>query len=226
MSRNTVLALILFGAAFSAFSQEPAREKGKGGPRVTRPPLFLREDWKQIPGGGEHAATQGHVANENLELKLYGEAGKDIQVTGAEGDENNPVHAWTGLCEKPCAMAFRDKKNFADLTGLARIRWVTKMSGFHQIRPIVKLADGTWLVGDHADGSVTDWLESDFSLSDVKWLKLDIKRVVTTGNFVANPDLTKVDEIGFADLMPSSGHGPGGWADVGRVEIFAKPVAR
>ena len=35
-----------------------------------------------------------------------------------------------------------------DLTGLARIKWVTKMSGLHQVRPIVKLADGTWLVGD------------------------------------------------------------------------------
>ncbi len=106
------------------------------------------------------------------------------------------------------------------------MKWVTKMSGYHQVRPIVKLADGTWLVGDHADGSVTDWLESDFSLADVKWMKMDIKRLVTTGSVLPNPDLTKVDEIGFVDLMPSSGHGPGGWADVGKIEVYAKQVAR
>ena len=39
-------------------------------------------------------------------------------------------------------------------------------------------------------------------------------------------DLTRVDEIGFADLMPSSGHGPDGWSDVAQVEVFGKPVAR
>jgi hypothetical protein len=38
--------------------------------------------------------------------------------------------------------------------------------------------------------------------------------------------LSRVDEVGFVDLMPSSGHGPGGWSDVGRVEVFGKPVKR
>jgi hypothetical protein len=226
--RHTLLGLTFLGASLCAFSQTPApaAKKGPAGPRVTRPPLFLREDWKQIPGGGEHGLTQAYVANPDLELKLYGEDGKNMQATGADGDENNPTHAWTGLCEKPCALALRDKKNFADLSGLARIRWVTKMSGFHQIRPIVKLADGTWLVGDRADGSVTDWLESDISLAEVRWLKLDIEKVVTKGTWVERPDLSKVDEIGFADLMPSRGHGDGGWADVARIEVYAKPVGR
>ena len=36
-----------------------------------------------------------------------------------------------------------------DLTGLAKVRWRTKQTGFHYLRPIIKLADGTWLVGDH-----------------------------------------------------------------------------
>jgi hypothetical protein len=227
MSRNLFLALSAL-ATVTAFGQAPAAaDKEKAAPRrVTRSPLFFREDWKATPGGGEHPMNSANVANQNLELKVYGESGKDIQVTGTEGDENNPVHTWTGLCEKPCALALRDKKNFADLSGLARIRWVTKMSGFHQVRPIVKLADGTWLVGDHAEGSVTDWLESDFSLADVKWLKLDINKIVTKGTFVDHPDLTKVDEIGFVDLLPGSGHGPGGWADVGKFEVYGKPVAR
>jgi len=141
-------------------------------------------------------------------------------------DENNPIHVWTGNCTSPCAVAFRDKGNMVDLSGLARIRWNTKMSGFHQIRPIVKLADGTWLIGDHADGTTRDWIWSEFNVADVKWLRLDIAQVVTKGNFVENVDLTKVDEVGFADLMPGSGHGPGGWADVAQVEVYGRPVAR
>lgn len=231
LPRHTILSLTLLGTAFCAFSQAPtpkegAKEGGKGGPRVVRSPLFLREDWKQVPGGGEHGLTQAYVGNANLELKLYGEDAKDMQATGADGDDNNPTHAWTGLCEKPCALALRDKKSYADLSGLARIKWVTKVSGFHKVHPIVKLADGTWLVGDHADGSLADWLEADFSLADVKWMKLDIEKIETKGNWVEKPDLSKVDEIGFADLLPGSGHGPGGWSDVARIEVYAKSVAR
>jgi hypothetical protein len=85
------------------------------------------------------------------------------------------------------------------------MNWNTKMSGLHQIRPIVKLVDGTWLVGDLAQ---------------------DTTRVVTAGTVLDKTDLTKVDEIGFADLMPGSGHGPGGWSDVAQIEVYARPVAR
>jgi hypothetical protein len=49
---------------------------------------------------------------------------------------------------------------------------------------------------------------------------------VTVGNRVDKIDLGRVDEIGFADLMPGSGHGPGGWADVAQVEVYGNPVAR
>jgi hypothetical protein len=215
---SSVACLLLLGMADSS------RVFAQG--RAGRPPLFLREEWKQTPTGGEHPVTADGLANPNLELKLYGSTSKDVQLTGSAQDDNNPIHLWTGLCTTPCAVALRDKNNFADLTGLARMRWVTKMSGFHQVRPIVKLANGTWLVGDHADGSVADWHVSEFNLSQVRWLKLDIERVVTTGNFVDKPDLSKVDEIGFADLIPGSGHGPGGWADVAAIDVFAGSVKR
>jgi hypothetical protein len=194
--------------------------------RVTRPPIFFHEEWKQTPAGGEHPVTQDGVSNPSLELKLYGTTSKEVQLTGAAKDDNNPIHLWTGLCSTPCAIALRHKDSFADLTGLARIRWVTKMSGFHQVRPIVKLADGTWLVGDHADGSVADWQVSEINLSEVRWLKLDINNVVTKGNIVDKPDLSKVDEIGFADLTPGSGHGAGGWSDVAAIDVFAASVKR
>jgi hypothetical protein len=198
---------------------------GPAAPKQTRPAQFFKEEWLQTPQGGEHPVAPDSIGNPKLELKLYVPAG-EILLTGSATDESNPIHVWTGMCTSPCAVAFREKSSFADLTGLARIRWNTKMSGFHQVRPIVKLADGTWLIGDRADGTTRDWLVSEISYADLRWLKLDIARVVTTGTFVDKVDLAKVDEIGFADLMPSSGHGPGGWADVAQLEVFGKPVPR
>ncbi len=227
--------LMIFAAtcvlASGALAQEPGRGPGRGrgrgaeGGRAARPQLFFKEEWKQ--GKGESAVDPvAAVANPNLELKLYGPGAKDIQLTGTTGNASNPVHLWTGLCEQLCAAALRDKENYVDLTGLAMIRWVTKVSGFHQVHPILKLSDGTWLVGDHADGSTADWHEDEFSIADVRWRKLNIAKVVTTGDWVKNPDLSKVDEIGFTDLMPGSGHGPGGWSDVGMIEVYGKPVKR
>jgi hypothetical protein len=237
MPRRTVIlsivnCLFILALVISAVAQQPAGapggEKGKGGGKgkgpATRVGLFFREEWKS--DGKESQMTPANVANPSLELNFYGPSGKEMLVTGAAGNETNPVHAWTGLCTSPCGLALRDKTNFVDLSGLARIRWNTKMSGFHQVHPMIKLASGTWLVGDKADGSTVDWLETEFSLADVKWMTLDIARAVTTGNVVQNPDLTKVDEVGFVDLMPSSGHGPGGWSDVAKFEVYGKPVAR
>ena len=201
----------------------PAVGGAEHGPQ--RPPLFFREVWKQSAAGGEHPVTPESLANPDLELTLMVPAGQ-ILLTGIQGDEGNPVHVWLGLCTAPCGVALRHRHNLADLTGLARIRWTMKTSGYHQIRPIVKLADGTWMVGDRADGSPRDWLVSEISFADLHWLKLDITREVTTGTPVDHADLSKVDQIGVIDLMPGSGHGPGGWSDVAALEVYAKAVAR
>lgn len=231
----SILELIsLCAIAALASAQAPREGLRPGGasranvserPAILRPGLFLREEWKQTAQGGEHPVTADSNDNPDLTLGLYVPSGQ-ILLTGTAGDENFPIHVWTGLCSSPCAVALRDKRRFADLSGLARIRLNTKMSGFHQVRPIVKLADGTWWVGDLATGTTGDWLVSEISYADLHWLRLDIKRVVTVGNPVGKLDLTKVDEMGFADLMPASGHGAGGWADVAQVEVYGRPVPR
>jgi hypothetical protein len=212
----------------AALAQAPAGLPPPGSPPEhgpQRPPLLFREEWKQPPGGGEHPVSPASVGNPALELTLIVPGGA-LMLTGNPGDENNPVHTWSGLCTTPCGLALRDRQHLADLSGLARLRWTTRTSGYHQIRPVVKLADGTWLVGDRADGSSRDWSMSEISFADLHWVKLDISRAVTTGAQLDHVDLSKVDQIGFIDLMPSSGHGPGGWSDVAQVEIYGKAVAR
>jgi len=148
----------------------------------------------------------------------------------AAGQPTDPPNLWTGVCQTAVAVTLRDRRSYVDLTGLARIRWVTRVSGFHVVRPVVKLADGNWFVGDYGEGAPsansTLFLESEFAIASVRWRQLDISRIVTVGQAWAAPDLNRVDEIGFADLVPGSGHGWGGFVNVGRIEVYGRPVPR
>jgi hypothetical protein len=216
-------ALIVVGLAISAFAQAT--------PPV-RPPVFLSEAWKALStppdDHGAWPASQQGVSNPNLQLTLHGSSGKEIQLVAVRGTADvYPLNLWTGTTTSPSAATLRDRNNFVDLTNpLSKIRWVVRTSGFHQVRPVVKLADGTWLVADRTTGPAADFNEADVSIADVRWIKLDIARVVAVGNWIEHPDLSRVDEIGFADLMPGSGHGPGGYVNVGRIEVYGKPVKR
>jgi hypothetical protein len=40
------------------------------------------------------------------------------------------------------------------------------------------------------------------------------------------PDLSRVDEVGFVDLMPGSGHGTGGYIHVSQFQVYGRPVPR
>jgi hypothetical protein len=146
------------------------------------------------------------------------------------GEPTDPPNLWTGVCSTPIAVTLRDRARYVDLTGNARIRWVTRVSGFHVVRPVVKLADGTWLAGDYSEGAASSnstlFLESEVAIASLRWVPLDITRVVTRGTWIVKPDLSKVDEVGFVDLIPGSGHGWGGFVNVGKIEVYGRPVAR
>lgn len=209
--------LTLIGAAASG-------GPGFRGPQP-RPALFFEEAWQQVPGGGENPISQAHVSNPSLELKLYGPANENLQITGIPGSDANPIHTWSGLCGAGCVFAFKHQDYYADMTGSARIMIQSKTSGYHKIRPFIKLADGTALVGDMEIGKTTDFLFSEFRISEVRWLTFNADLGVTRGNFI-EVDLSRVDEIGFVDLQPGAGHGPGGWSDVAVIRVYAGQVER
>jgi hypothetical protein len=149
-------------------------------------------------------------------------------VAGAPTD---PPNLWTGVCQTAVAVTLRHKDSLVNLTSPgARIKWVTRTSGFHVVRPVVRLVDGNYFVGDYAEGAHSansqQFLESEFAIGNVRWLALDIARVVTRGEKFVQPDLSRVDEIGFADLHPGSGHGWGGFVNVARFEVYGTPVKR
>jgi hypothetical protein len=217
---------VLAGAALAqapAAGGAPAPRPAVNPENPQRAGLLWKEEWKQTADGKEGPLSlTGSIGNPDLELKLYGPGAK-LNILGKNGDDGNPAHVFSGEATTQMAFAFHDKKGPADLTGLSRIRVNTKMSGLHKVYPIVKLASGDWYMADKAAGTSTrDWVVEDIPLSDVRWYKLDIANVVTKGNPVDKIDLSKVDEIGFADIIPASGHGPGGWFDVGQIEVYGR----
>ena len=213
----------------------PGRQANAGRGAVTPPPLLFREAWRLDGRPRAIAPGENVVSNPELELKVYGpcatatDPDQRLWISGA------PENLWTGMCIVPVAATLRHKTNYVDLSGLGKMRWVVRTSGFHQVRPVVKLADGTFLVGDHADSSTTTFTERELAFTGLRWMRLDVNRVVTTGtygtvgeasNWLPQPDLSRVDEVGFVDLMPGSGHGSGGWANVALLEVYGKLVAR
>jgi hypothetical protein len=190
-------------------------------PEDNRPPLFFREDWKEIAPVAP--ITQEHVANPQLLLALYGPGKDGVRKSHHDTPKDDPYYVWTGSCPQNCAITLRDKEAYADLTGLAKIRWRTKQTGFRHLRLIVKLADGSWLVSNYAEGPTADWHESEFTIADIRWRRLDIKTVVE-GAWVDKPDLSRVDEIGWTDLMVG-GNTPAS-SRVDWIEVYGRPVKR
>jgi hypothetical protein len=225
-----LLSLAGLGVGQSTFGQQPNRP-----PEKVRPPLLFRETWKEAPDSGiGHATpeaarledeskrvTQNSLTNPNLEVKLYGLDSINVTVYKHEGRPD----IWTGVANSPVALTLRYKNGYLDLTGLARLRWITRTQSLHIVHPVVKLADGTLLVGSHGISTEGAYLENEVDFSNQSWFKLDPVKVIPIG-LVKNPDLSKVDEIGFADLMPSGGHYNAGWVNVSALEVYANTHPR
>lgn len=181
--------------------------------------------------------TQNTVTTPNVDLQLYGD-GKNIVVATGKGAQLPRL--FFGLCKGPCGLTLRDRNNAFDLRGRASIRFTTIVSGFHRVRPIIKLADGTLLIADQAEGSTADYHQYDISFSECRWLRLDPVRGVTLGGTWVAADLSHVDEVGYFDVIPGSGAWPleglplekqpappaGGWIAVSAFELWGQAVKR
>jgi hypothetical protein len=222
--KGTTLTAIVCGLLFSSIGlpQTPAPRPG------TPVPLAYKTEWKPAEKFTlQEPITQARLLNANLELKLYGAYKPDGLLFSHQFKEQVP-HVFNGLCSPTCALAFREKDNFVDLSGLGKVRWITMINGLHQIRLVLKLADGTWLMSDQTTGYSSDYHVSEFVLRDIRWRHLDIEKVgeAADGKWFDKPDLSKVDEVGWTDMTPGIGHGQGGWADVGWIEVYGTMVKR
>ena len=236
-----ILALSL--RAGWAYAQQAGAAPTSAPPAAPAPPELLfrmtLENDTRLP------LSQDTVTTPNVDLQLYGD-GKDILVAVGQGP--NAPRTFDGLCDRPCGFTLRDRNNYFDLRGRANIKFATLVSGFHRLRPLIRLADGTLLIGDQAEGSMGDWHQYEISFREVRWLKLDPQRGVTLGwtndltlggMWIENPDLSKVDEVGYFDILPGSGvrvegrpvekmppPPAGGWIAVSSFELWGKPAPR
>jgi hypothetical protein len=253
-----VCLCILSALAYTAFAQQggqapaaaaAAPNRVQTGPMEDRrPPLFLRETFK-MDKKEEIYIGQVNISAPNVDLKLYGQTlpkwqnmtHEEARRTGNHGGLemvwrqsplDDPTFVFWGPCNTPCALAFRDRNNYVDLTDLAKIKWRTKQTGYHNMQLIIKTADGKWYIGDYQEGPSTDWLEREFSIIDLRWKEFDEANVTTKGNgwFVATPDLSRVDEVGVASLasgaVGNGGHGASSAARLDWIEIYGRPVRR
>jgi hypothetical protein len=209
---------------------------GGGGGRAPAAPIVkvMKVEWVRPEGQtGQVPIVQGNVGDAGLELKKYGKAAAQLLTS----NNTDPFGTWSGECEGPFAITFRSKGNYVDLTGASHIHFVARTSGFHAVQPVVKLADGTMLIGEYQAVSIPIMADFDVGLSGMRWIKLDPERVVTLNAgaqsgggmneiWYQKPDLSKVDEVGFATLLPSSGHGNGGFINVAQFDVYGKAVPR
>jgi len=224
----SITVLVLAGAAAVFAQQSPGgrTQSAAAAAPAPRPALLFKEEWREPPVEGERndvnqRFTPYVVTSDRIEAKLYGTDSAVIRAARHEGR----VDLWTGLATSPVAVTLRDKRNYMDLTGLARLRWIVRTNAIHTLYPVVKLADGSLLVGDRGISTDGEFLSVEVAFTGMHWYKLDPVKVVVLAP-VENPDLRRVDEVGLASLAPGGGHGIAGSANFSTVEMFAKAVPR
>ena len=222
----TTTALIVFTlTAASQTPPAPAANTAKPG-MAPRPRLLFSEPWRLPPHTGEETDenmrfTPAVVTNARIEAKLYG---RDASVIRAAVHEER-IDLWNGLASSPVAVTLRDRRNYVDLSGAARLRWIVRTNAIHMLYPVVKLADGQLIVGDRGITTNGEYLTVEVAFIGMRWYALDPVKVVVLTE-VTNANLRMVDEVGLAMLSPGGGHGIAGSANLSNVELFAYPIPR
>lgn len=233
-----MLVIALAGAAHGAIVSRLSAQEGARPPLPTEdqtpiPPLLFREPWQQSPSAigvptsryrvnvQYWLASQSAVTNPNLEAKFYGADAKNITVY----QHQSRYDLWTGLANSAVAVTLRDRNNLLDLSGLARVRAILRTSGLHQLHAIVRFADGTLAAGSRPYTTDSQFVMTEVAFSNQRWQTVDPETLAVVRNTVTQPDLARVDEVGFVDFAVGGGPG-GGWSNISTVEVYAKAVPR
>jgi hypothetical protein len=228
MHIRTLLLTALAAAAVSAptLAQPPAG--GAAIPQIggnpAGAPLIFEETWNNLPMA--QPMTQAHLSNRNLTLHLYGDVSAIRK--SAHPTEN---YTYTGESVTNWAVTFSEPGSLYNLSRNGKVRLKTRNSGWRLTHIVIRTADGRYFVSEEGNGESTYWIERDYILADLTWRNLmmedrptnasnqrqpDPKRTPIIPTSRGTPDLTKIEEIGFSDLMP------GGWIPASsRVNAFS-----
>lgn len=181
--------------------------------------MFFREDFKEIPAAIPIA--QAHIVNAELKLALHGPAADVIKKSHHDSVENDPYYVWSGLCKAEWAITLSKSNALVDLSSGGRFRVRTKQYGYHILKIVLGLEDGTWLVSDRGFGETPDWHVFEVGASRLRWRRLDIE-TVKVGETVKEPDLTRVRSVGWTDLR--EGEGSAGCTRLDWIEVYGRDV--
>jgi hypothetical protein len=237
-TRAAYCVMLFLGVLVSATmlsAQAPAgRGRGDGG--FTGPPadpatLLFREAWTSEMA---QPMVQASLTNQSLQLHIYGNP-EEIRKTAHPTED----YTYTGETTTNWAIMLGDPKHSWDLTRDGRIRLKTRNSGLRTTHIVIKTADGTYYASEEGSPESSAWIERDYILRDLTWRTLlmtdtptnasnrrapNPKRVPLIPTTRGTPDLTRVEEIGFSDLME------GGWipatSRIQSWEVWGKAVAR
>jgi hypothetical protein len=231
LQRITVGLLVVLLCGTVAHGQGRGRGGFTGAP-ANPATLLFREAWTRAPMA--QPMTQENLGNQHLRLHIYGNA-DEIRKT-FHPDED---YTYTGETTTNWALTVSDPKVVWDLSGDGRVRFRTRNSGYRFLHVVIRTADGAYFVSEQGAGESTAWIDTDFILSNLTWRNLlmtdtptnasnrrspDPKRVPIIATSRATPDLTRVNEVGFSDLMA------GGWipatSRVQAFELWGKAVPR
>ena len=230
------------GATAQAQEQSAAgrgRGRGTGGGAGTQAigsaeiaPLIFEEHWMDLPNA--EPITHEHVSNANLVLHIYGDT-NHIRAT----KHPTEAYTYTGETITNWALTLSDPKFYYDLSGTGKVMLRTRNSGYRFTHVVIKTMDGQWFASEEGSPESSSWINREYALPDLHWRVLlmtdtptnasnqrtpDPKLVPIIPLGVGHPDLTKVDEVGFSDLMP------GGWipatSRVNSWAVYGKKVAR
>jgi hypothetical protein len=221
-ARTTVVALFIVALVAAAAAQQRIRVPGSPGTEPS--PLLFQEAWTRAPL--TQPMVQDNLGNKQLTLHIYGNA-NEIRKTYHPTDD----YTYTGETTSNWAITVSDASAIWDLSGTAKIRLKTQNSGYRFLHVVIKTADGKYFVSEEGSPESSVWIERDYVFSDLNWRNLmmtdtptnasnrrqpDPKRIPIIPTSQGTPDLTRVEEVGFSDLMP------GGWIpSTSRVASFA-----
>ncbi len=226
-----VLMLLTSLVTVQAQSPAPADQQHTANANDAKPPLAFRADFDSAPS--ESPVTMASIKNKELRFATYGPGKNLVDKTWHANPPNQGGFIWSGGCTQICGFTLYLPDEYIDLSGPARITWNTEQTGLHQLRLMIKLADGKMLVGDQFVGASSDWQVSELIIRDLRWRALDTEHMNDAnlqrggGQWLPTPDLSKVAEIGWTDLQAGSGHSSnGGSSRLKWIEVYGRRVAR
>jgi hypothetical protein len=172
--------------------------------------LIFEERWTRAPLA--QPMKQENLGNQHLRLHLYGDVEGIRKTMHAVED-----YTYTGETRNPWMITVSDPTSYFDLRLPGKVMLRTRNTGFRLTHVVIRTPDGRFYVSEEGSGESSAWMNRDYILADLQWRNVtmedrpttvnpnrpaDPKRQVIVATSRATPDLSKIDEIGFTDLLP------------------------